>query len=118
MYTVGLPNAAPASVRVICTELISAPSVWTTRMPRPPPPPAALMMTGKPIFLAILTISAGSSGSAPSEPGTQGTPASIIACLADTLSPIMRMVSGRGPMNTKPDCSTRSAKSAFSDRKP
>ena len=41
-----------------------------------------------------------------------------MACLALTLSPIRRMVSGRGPMNTKPLFSTRSAKSAFSDRKP
>jgi hypothetical protein len=52
------------------------------------------------------------------EPGTQGTPAAIIARLALTLSPISRIDSGRGPMNTKPDFSTRSAKSAFSDRKP
>jgi hypothetical protein len=41
-----------------------------------------------------------------------------MACLADTLSPIRRMFSEVGPMNTKPDFSTRSAKSAFSDRKP
>jgi hypothetical protein len=67
---------------------------------------------------AIFTISFGSSGNAPSEPGTHGTPALIIVCLAVTLSPIRRIVSGRGPMNVKPDCSTRSAKSAFSDRKP
>jgi len=42
----------------------------------------------------------------------------IIAALALTLSPIMRMVSARGPMNTNPLLSTFSAKSAFSDRKP
>jgi hypothetical protein len=30
----------------VCTALISAASVCTTRMPRPPPPPAALMITG------------------------------------------------------------------------
>jgi len=42
----------------------------------------------------------------------------IIATLALTLSPISRIVSGRGPMNTKPERSTFSAKSAFSDRKP
>jgi hypothetical protein len=65
-----------------------------------------------------LMISFGSSGRAPSEPGTQGTPAAFIASLALTLSPIRRMVSGRGPMNTKPLFSTRSPKSAFSDRKP
>ena len=64
------------------------------------------------------TFSAGSSPSGPPEPGTQGTPASFIARIASTLSPIMRMVSALGPMKTKPDCSTRSAKSAFSARKP
>ena len=42
----------------------------------------------------------------------------VIACLALTLSPIRRMFSGRGPMNTNPERSTFSAKSAFSDRKP
>ena len=67
---------------------------------------------------AIFTISFGSSGSAPSDPGTHGTPALIIATLALTLSPMRRMVSARGPMNTKPERSTFSAKSAFSDRKP
>ena len=46
MYTAGLPKAAPASARVVCTAWMSAASVWTTRMPRPPPPPAALMITG------------------------------------------------------------------------
>ena len=64
------------------------------------------------------TISFGSSGSAPSEPGTQGTPALVIATFALTLSPIRRIVSARGPMNTKPERSTFSAKSAFSERKP
>ena len=64
------------------------------------------------------TISFGSSGSAPSEPGTVGTPALVIAALALTLSPIRRMFSGRGPMNTNPERSTFSAKSAFSERKP
>ena len=67
---------------------------------------------------AMRITSFGSSGSAPSEPGTHGTPALVIVCLAVTLSPIMRIASGVGPMNTKPLRSTRSAKSAFSDRKP
>lgn len=57
-------------------------------------------------------------GQRASEPGTHGTPDLIMACLAETLSPIRRMQSGVGPMKVKPDCSTRSAKSAFSDRKP
>ena len=57
-------------------------------------------------------------GSGPSEPGTDGTPAAFIARIASTLSPIRRMVSAFGPMKMKPDFSTCSAKSAFSDRKP
>ncbi|MNC88480.1 hypothetical protein D3C83_42970 [compost metagenome] len=59
-----------------------------------------------------------SSGSAPSEPGTHETPVFSIACFALTLSPISRMLSARGPMKTKPERSTLSAKSAFSARKP
>ena len=50
--------------------------------------------------------------------GTQGTPAAFIARIADTLSPIRRIVSGFGPTKMKPLFSTRSAKSAFSERKP
>jgi hypothetical protein len=76
------------------------------------------MITGYPMARAMRTTSLGSSGSAPSEPGTQGTPAFVMAAFALTLSPMRRMVSARGPMNTKPDFSTLSAKSAFSDRKP
>ena len=59
-----------------------------------------------------------SGGSAPSEPGTHGTPDLIIACLAETLSPIRRIDSGVGPMKVKPLRSTRSANSAFSYAKP
>ena len=62
--------------------------------------------------------SSGSLPSGPSEPGTQGTPVAFIARIAETLSPISRIVSARGPMNVKPLFSTRSAKSAFSERKP
>ena len=46
--------------------------------------------------LAMRRICTGSSGSSPSEPGTQGTPALIMACLADTLSPMVRMFSASG----------------------
>ena len=118
MYTVGLPKAAVASALVRLTAGNSAASVWTTRMPRPPPPPAALITTGYLTSRASLTTSFASSGSAPVDPGTQGTPALVIAIFALTLSPMRRMVSGRGPMKTKPLFSTRSAKSAFSERKP
>ena len=67
---------------------------------------------------AMRWFSSGTSPSGPPEPGTQGTPAFFITLMADTLSPIMRITSARGPMNVKPLFSTRSAKSAFSDRKP
>ena len=100
------------------TALIRAASVCTTRIPRPPPPPAALMMTGYPTFFAVAIISFGLSVSAPSDPGTQGTPALIMARLAETLSPIKRIDAAVGPIKAKPDFSTRSAKSAFSERKP
>ena len=59
-----------------------------------------------------------SSDTGPSDPGTHGTPALRIAEIAETLSPIRRIVSPFGPINTKPLCSTWSAKSAFSARKP
>jgi hypothetical protein len=41
-----------------------------------------------------------------------------IARLAETLSPMVRMQAALGPMKTRPACSTRAAKPAFSDRKP
>ncbi len=68
--------------------------------------------------LAMRKFSSTSLPSGPSEPGTHGTPAAFMTLMADTLSPIMRMVSARGPTKMKPLFSTRSAKSAFSDRKP
>ena len=58
------------------------------------------------------------SDNAPSEPGTHGTPAFFIAAFALTLSPISLIVSAFGPIKVKPLFSTRSAKSAFSDKKP
>ena len=67
---------------------------------------------------AMRMMSSGSVPSGPSEPGTHGTPAAFIDLIAETLSPISRMVSARGPTKVKPLFSTRSAKSAFSDRKP
>jgi hypothetical protein len=45
-------------------------------------------------------------------------PTFFIAALAATLSPMVRIDSARGPMKTNPEFSTRSAKSAFSERKP
>ena len=118
MYTIGLPKAALASALVRLTAGSSAASVWTTRIPRPPPPPAALIITGYLMSRARRITSVVSSGRAASEPGTQRIPALVIATFAFTLSPISRIVSGRGPMKTNPLFSTFSAKSAFSDRNP
>ena len=104
--------------RVMLIAFARAASLCTTRMPRPPPPPAALISTGNPMLRAISRLCSGSSPKGPSDPGIQGMPAAFIALIASILSPIMRIVSGRGPMKTKPLFSTRSAKSAFSDRNP
>ena len=51
-------------------------------------------------------------------PGSCGSPASFIASLARILLPIIRIISGRGPMKPSPECWTISANSAFSLRKP
>ena len=67
---------------------------------------------------AISLFFVGSLPIGPSEPGTQGTPAFFIALIADTLSPIKRITSAVGPIKIKPEFSTCSAKSAFSDKKP
>ncbi len=55
---------------------------------------------------------------APGEPGTTGRPSLIAATFASTLSPIMEICSGVGPMKVKPCSSTIEANFAFSDRKP
>ena len=73
-------------------------------------------MSGKPISLASAKALCGVTACA--EPGTVGTPALRIAVIAETLLPIKRICSGRGPMKMKPELSTISANSAFSARKP
>ena len=88
----------------------------TSRMPRPPPPAEALRRTGKPTSPA--TSRACSRSTAPSDPGTSGTPASAMASLAAILSPIVSIVSARGPMKTRSLSSQASAKAAFSARNP
>ncbi len=54
----------------------------------------------------------------PSEPGTTGTPAAFMIWRALTLSPILSMTSGGGPMKTMPSSLQRWAKAAFSAKKP
>ena len=55
---------------------------------------------------------------APSEPGTSGMPSAPAVFLACTLSPMVRMCSGLGPIQVMPWASTISANWAFSDMKP
>lgn len=86
-------------------------------MPRPPPPAVALIITGKPTCLATSTASV-SFLINPSEPGTVGTPAAFIVSRAVDLSPITRMCSERGPMNSIPWSAQMSTKVAFSDKNP
>ena len=50
--------------------------------------------------------------------GTIGRPASRMRARACALEPMARMASGDGPTKVRPACPHRSAKSAFSDRKP
>ena len=91
--------------------------VRATLSPRPPPPCAALIATGKPCSLAKATISSGvSTGSM--VPATSGAPTSAAILRADTLSPSERIAAGGGPIQIRPAAITRSAKSAFSDKKP
>ena len=92
-------------------------SSHATRMPRPPPPAAALMITGKPIPRASSS-AVSTSGITPSLPGTTGSPASFMVRRATALSPILRIISGVGPMKVKPHEAHTSAKCAFSDRNP
>ena len=47
--------------------------------------------------LAIRKFSSASVPKGPSEPGTHGTPDAFMTLMAETLSPINRMVSARGP---------------------
>ena len=81
----------------------------TTRIPRPPPPAAALTITGNPTRRASASASSTLS-IVPSLPGSTGTPASIIVRRASALSPIRRIVSGRGPMKVIPHSPQISAK--------
>ncbi|MND86424.1 hypothetical protein D3C80_783900 [compost metagenome] len=117
MNTDPSPNADLASLiaRCICSSNSSAFS--TTRIPFPPPPADAFIRIGKPISCAIRMASF-SSAIAPSLPGTKGILYFFAAAFAESLSPIISIDSGDGPINVMPACFTLRAKSAFSDKKP
>jgi hypothetical protein len=51
-------------------------------------------------------------------PGTTGAPASTAAIRLDTLSPMISMASGGGPMNVTPRAVMARAKSVFSEKNP
>jgi hypothetical protein len=86
------------------------------RMPLPPPPADALIITGKPISSAMRAASA-SSSTTPMWPGTVDTLALAANFFDSILSPIARMASAWGPMNTMPAAAARPG-TAGSDRKP
>ena len=75
------------------------------------------MATGQPKASPKRTTSA-ASVSATVVPGTTTTPAFSAAMRADSLSPIISMASGGGPMNTAPASATARAKAASSARNP
>ena len=79
---------------------------------RPSPPPRVLLTWRATVTasLAVLT--------SPSDPGTVGTPAAFMVSRAVDLSPIVRMCSERGPMNSMPWSAQMSTNVAFSERKP
>ncbi len=73
-------------------------------------------MTGRPILSAAAR--ACSALVKTPVPGRTGTPAAIMVSRAWTLSPIRRMWSGSGPMNTMLHFCTASANSARSAKNP
>ena len=86
-------------------------------MPRPPPPAAALMITGRPMSLAILRPRS-SLSTGPSLPGSTGTPAFFITRRARALSPSSRITLADGPMNLMWQASQTSAMYGLSERNP
>ena len=67
---------------------------------------------------ASATAASSASATIPWLPGTTGTPAAAISRRAWSFSPIIRRMSGEGPMNVICEASHTSAKLAFSERKP
>ena len=86
-------------------------------MPLPPPPALGLMSSGYPMSFATRR-AAERDVTGFWVPGGRGTPASAIVARATALSPMRRIASGDGPMNTTWLLAQPAAKSAFSDRKP
>ena len=109
------PNAEAASLRALVTAPASSAASATSRMPRPPPPNAALTSSGNPTASAA---AARSPWLVTVIPGSTGTPASAIAALAATLSPIAAMVSGAGPTKISPASEQARENAAFSDKNP
>ena len=101
MYIPSFPKAAADSCLAESQADSNSDSSHTIRMPFPPPPAVALRITGYLISFAIFFAS-GIEVNKPFEPGIQGTPAFIIVALADALSPIPAICSGKAPINLMP----------------
>ena len=110
------PKEAMASRCAASKARVTSSSRSTMRIPLPPPPAEALSINGKPISRAAVTATAASSTS--SRPGTTGTPASIMARLAETLSPMTSMAWAEGPTKMIPAASQAATSSGRSLRKP
>ena len=117
IYNVSSPNADAASFLVSWYASAISSALCTGRIPRPPPPADAFNITGYPIFSAVSSACSNES-TAPSDPGTTGRPHSMAVFLALTLSPILVIISGDGPIQIMPCSSTLCAKSARSDKNP
>ena len=90
---------------------------WIKDLLDPPPPKDALLMSGKPIFLAMarasLRLLTGSS-----VPSKMGTPSLRATLRAAVLSPIMSSTLESGPMKMMPSSLQAWANCGFSERKP
>ena len=87
------------------------------RMPRPPPPKEAFSRTGYPTSPAI-RVASSTPDTPDSVPGRIGTPAPRMMRRASALSPMLRMLSGGGPMNVTRQASQTSASAWLSARNP
>ena len=91
------PNAAFASLLAELKASERFSMEFATFIPLPPPPAAALIITGKPIFSASCS-ALFKDEIEPLDPGTRGRPAFSAAIFAETLSPIVLICSGDGPI--------------------
>ena len=114
--TVESPNALPASRWAASTASVRSAGRSTRRIPRPPPPEEAFTNSGKPIWAAWASASAGRSTGG--DWRSTGSPACSAACRARILLPVSLSTAALGPTNVTPAEAQASARSGLSDRKP